>query len=156
MDFNIVAALIAGIIATIVMTMVMYMGRAIMPQQMPMNILHMLGTMMTRSTGPAYMMGVVMHGVMGVIFALIHVALFVAFGLEAGLIGWGILFGIGHWVIVSMGMGMMGTMHPVIRSGDMMAPGAFVKNLPMMNVMGFLMVHVIYGLVVGGLYQALA
>jgi len=26
----------------------------------------------------------------------------------------------------------------------------------MMNVMGFLMVHVIYGLVVGGLYQALA
>ena len=137
------------------MTIVMYMGRAMMPQRMPMNILHMLGTMMTRSTGPAYVMGTMMHGVMGIVFALIHVAVFVAFGLEA-LLAWGILFGVVHWVIAGMGMGMMGTMHPVIRSGEMPAPGPFVKNLPMMNVMGFLMVHVIYGLVVGGLYQALA
>ena len=155
MDFNIGAAIIAGIVATVVMTIVMYMGRAMMPQQMPMNILHMLGTMMTRSTGPAYVMGTMMHGVMGIVFALIHVAVFVAFGLEA-LLAWGILFGVVHWVIAGMGMGMMGTMHPVIRSGEMPAPGPFVKNLPMMNVMGFLMVHVIYGLVVGGLYQALA
>lgn len=156
MDFNIGAAIIAGVVATVVMTIVMYMGRAVMPQQMPMNILHMLGTMMTRSTGPAYIMGAMMHGVMGIVFALIHVAVFVAFGLEDGLIAWGILFGVVHWVIVGMGMGMMGTMHPVMRSGDMPAPGAFAKNLPMINVMGFLMVHVIYGLVVGGLYQALA
>ena len=155
MDFNIGAAIIAGVVATVVMTLVMYMGRAMMPQQMPMNILHMLGTMMTRSTGPAYVMGTMMHGVMGIVFALIHVAVFVAFGLEA-LLAWGILFGVVHWVIAGMGMGMMGTMHPVIRSGEMPAPGPFVKNLPMMNVMGFLMVHVIYGLVVGGLYQALA
>ena len=155
MDFNIGAAIIAGVVATVVMTMVMYMGRAMMPQQMPMNILHMLGTMMTRSTGPAYVMGTMMHGVMGIVFALIHVAVFVALGLEA-LLAWGILFGVVHWVIAGMGMGMMGTMHPVIRSGEMPAPGPFVKNLPMMNVMGFLMVHVIYGLVVGGLYQALA
>ncbi|MCH8063404.1 MAG: hypothetical protein IH861_12995 [Chloroflexi bacterium] len=155
MDFNIGTAIVAGVVATVVMTIVMYMGKAMMPQQMPMNILHMLGTMMTRSTGPAYMMGAMMHGVMGVIFALIHVALFVAFGLEA-LVAWGILFGVVHWVIAGMGMGMMNFVHPVIRSGEMMAPGAFVKNLPMMNVMGFLMVHVIYGLVVGGLYQALA
>ena len=155
MDFNIGAAIIAGVVATVVMTIVMYMGRAMMPQQMPMNILHMLGTMMTRSTGPAYVMGTMMHGVMGIVFALIHVAVFVALGLEA-LLAWGILFGVVHWVIAGMGMGMMGTMHPVIRSGEMPAPGPFVKNLPMMNVMGFLMVHVIYGLVVGGLYQALA
>ena len=155
MDFNIGAAIIAGVVATVVMTIVMYMGRAMMPQQMPMNILHMLGTMMTRSTGPAYVMGTMMHGVMGIVFALIHVAVFVALGLEA-LLAWGVLFGVVHWVIAGMGMGMMGTMHPVIRSGEMPAPGPFVKNLPMMNVMGFLMVHVIYGLVVGGLYQALA
>ena len=156
MDFDISAAIIAGIIATVVMTAVMYMGKAMLPQQMPMNILYMLGTMMTRSTGPAYVVGTMMHVVMGIVFAIIHAALFAAFGLETGLIGWGILFGVGHWVIVGMGMGMMGTMHPVIRSGEMMAPGPFVKNLPMMNVVGFLMVLIIYGLVVGGVYQALA
>ena len=155
MDLNITAAIIAGVVATVVMTIVMYMGKAMMPRQMPMNILHMLGTMMTRSTGPAYMMGAMMHGVMGVIFALVHVALFVAFGLEAA-IGWGVLFGIVHWVIVGMGLGMMNVVHPLMRGGQMMAPGAFVRNLPMMNVIGFLMVHVIYGLVVVGLYKGLA
>ena len=156
MDFNIGAAIIAGVVATVVMTMVMYMGRAMMPQQMPMNILHMLGTMMTRSTGPAYIVGAMMHGVMGIVFAIIHAALFAAFGLESTLVLWGVLFGVVHWVIVGMGMGMIGTMHPVMRSGEMMAPGPFVKNLPMMNVVGFLMVHIIYGLVVGGVYQLLA
>ena len=42
MDFNIVAAIIAGVVATVVMTIVMYMGKAMVPQRMPMNILHML------------------------------------------------------------------------------------------------------------------
>ena len=156
MEFNIGAAIVAGLVATAVMTAIMYMGRAMMLQQMPMNILYMLGTMMNRSTGPAYMMGTVMHSVNGVIFAIIHAGLYTAFGLSSGLVLWGLLFGAVHWVIVGMGMGMMPMMHSMIKSGDMDAPGAFAKNLPMMNVMGFLMVHLIFGLVVGATYEALA
>jgi len=47
-------------------------------------------------------------------------------------------------------------MHPLMRSGQMRAPGLFVSNLPKMTVMGFLMVHLVYGVVVAALYDAWA
>ena len=105
---------------------------------------------------PAYMMGSMMHIVNGIIFAIVHAAVYAAFGLESGLLLWGLLFGAIHWLIVGMGMGMMPMMHSMIKAGDMDAPGAFAKNLPMMNVVGFLMVHLIFGLVVGVVYEAIA
>ena len=155
MDYDIVAAVVAGLVATGVMTAMMYMGRAMMPEQMPMNILYMLGGMMSRSSGPAYMMGFMMHFGMGVGFAIIHTALYQAFGLDSQLLLWGLLFGTVHWVVAGMGMGMMGSMHPLIRGGEMAAPGPFLRNYPMMSVVGFLMLHLVFGLIVGGVYEAI-
>ncbi len=154
MDWDFGAAVLAGVVATGVMTMLLYMGKAMMPQQMPMDILRMEGTMVTRSTGQAYMAGFMMHFMLGITFALIHTALFQVFDLDSSLVAWGILFGAGHWVIAGMGMGMMGSMHPMMKSGEMMAPGPFLKNFPGMTVMGFLMLHLVYGLVVGLVYDA--
>ena len=36
----------------------------------------------------------------------------------------------------------------------MQAPGMFARNLPAMTVMGFLMLHLVFGLLVGVLYEA--
>ncbi len=154
MDFNVGAAIGAGLVATAVMTAVLYMGIAMMPKQMTMNLLYMLGTMMTRSTTPAYMVGAMMHTMMGIVFALIHAGVYAGLDIESGLVGWGLPLGLLHWLVVGMGLGMVGTMHPMMRSGEMMAPGVFVKNHPPMTVMGFLMLHLIYGLLVGLLYEA--
>ena len=153
MDFNVGAAIGAGLVATAVMTTVLYMGIAMMPKQMTMNLLYMLGTMMTRSITPAYIVGAMMHAMMGIAFALIHAGVYAGLDIESGLVGWGLLLGLVHWLIVGMGMGMVGVVHPMMRSGKMMAPGVFVKNHPPMTVMGFLMLHLIYGLVVGLLYE---
>jgi len=159
MDYDIVAAVVASLVATGVMTAMMYMGRAMMPAQMPMNILYMMGSMMSsmmsRSSGPLYLMGFMMHFGMGVIYAIVHTSLYQAFGLESELLVWGLLFGAVHWVVASMGMGMMGSMHPRIRDGELAAPGAFLKNYPMMSVVGFFMLHLIFGLIVGSVYEAL-
>ena len=65
MDWDLGAAVLAGLAATGVMTVLLYMGRAMMPEKMPMNILHMEGTMVTRNTGQAYMAGLMMHAMMG-------------------------------------------------------------------------------------------
>ena len=154
MDYDIVAAIVAGLVATGVMTAIMYMGRAMLPAQMPMNILYMMGSMMSRSSGPIYMMGFIMHFGMGIIIAIVHTALYQAFGLESGLLVWGFLFGAVHWAVASMGMGTMGSMHPRIHDGELAAPGPFLKNYPMMSVVGFLMLHLIFGLVVGSVYEA--
>lgn len=155
MDFDLGAAIIAGLVATGVMTAIMYMGLAMMPKQMPMNILFMIGSMMRRSSGSAYMMGIVMHFGTGAVFAIVHTGIYQAFGLDSQLIVWGLLFGAAHWVVAGMGMGMIGAMHPLIRGGELAAPGPFLKNYPMMSVAGFFMLHLVFGLVVGGIYEVI-
>lgn len=154
MDWEFGAAILAGLVATGVMTALLYMGRAMAPEKMTMNILQMEGTMVTRATGPSYAAGFMMHFMMGVMFAIVHTLLFQAFDLETNLLAWGIVFGAGHWVIAGMGLGMMARIHPLMKTGEMMAPGAFARNLPGMTVMGFFMLHLVYGLVVGLVYDA--
>ncbi len=160
MDYTFGAAIAAGVVATVVMTAMLYMGMAVMPRQMPMNILYMLGTMpgtmMSRNKMMAYIAGTMMHGMMGIAFALAHTGVIKGLDLTSALVAWGVLFGFVHYLIVGMGMGMMGTMHPLMRTGQMPAPGLYVTKFPRMTVMGFLMVHLVYGLVVGALYDVWA
>ena len=155
MEYSFGAAIVAGVVGTVVMTALLYMGLGMMPRQMTMNLLYMLGTMMTGNKVMAYGIGTMMHGTMGIAFGLIHIAVFQALGLVSAVAAWGLLFGFVHYLIVGMGMGMMGTMHPLMRNGQMPAPGLYVRNFPAMTVMGFLMLHLVYGLVVALLYQAL-
>jgi len=72
MDFG--AAIVAGVVGTVVMTAILYMGMAMMPRQITMNLLYMLGTMMTRDKVMAYGIGTMMHGTMGIVLGLIHIA----------------------------------------------------------------------------------
>ncbi len=154
LEFSIGEVVGAGAIATLVMTAIMYMAKAMMPRQMPMDILYMLGSTMTLQKAPAYLMGSMMHAGAGIVYAIIHVALFVAFDFEDNLWAWGLLFGAAHWAIIGVVMGMMGSMHPRMKSGDVPTPGFFVSNFPMPNVMGFLMVHLVYGVLVAATYEA--
>ena len=59
-------------------------------------------------------------------------------------------------MIVGMGLGMMPLMHVGIRNRIITAPGAFALNLPKMTVMGFLMLHLVYGVLVAVVYEAVA
>ena len=61
-----------------------------------------------------------------------------------------------HWVIFGIGLGMVPPMHQGIRNGTVQAPGMFAMNLPAMTVMGALMLHLVFGVTVGGLYEAWA
>ena len=156
MSFDGGAAIGAGLIAGTAMSMLLYMGIAMMPKQMKMNLFLMLGTMFFRDRPMAYVAGAMMHAMMSIIFALVHVAFFTAFDLDTSLAAWGIVFGVIHWMVSGMGLGMMPTMHPLIRRGEMAAPGAFALSYPSMTAMGFLMLHVVFGVLVGASYSALA
>ena len=155
MSFDGGAAIGAGLIAGTAMSMLLYMGIAMMPKQMKMNLFLMLGTMFFRDRPMAYVAGAMMHAMMSIVFALVHVAFFTAFDLDTSLAAWGIVFGVIHWMVSGMGLGMMPTMHPLIRRGEMAAPGAFALSYPSMTATGFLMLHVVFGVLVGASYSAL-
>lgn len=151
MDFP--ATLGAGLLGGLAMTAILYMGRAMMPSQMKMNILQLLGTMMFRPTPAVYMAGAMMHAANSIVFALIHVGIYEAIDLDSNLAAWGLVFGAVHYMVAGMALGMMPKMHAGIRSGAVQAPGAFAMGYPAGTAMGFLMLHLLFGVLVGVLYD---
>jgi hypothetical protein len=155
MEFDVGAAIMAGQVGGSVMGVLLYVGIGMMPGQMKMNLFLMPGTTMVEDKKMAYAAGAMMHGAMSIAFGLVHAALYVAFGLETDLVAWGLLFGLAHWAVTGMGLAMLPVMPPVIKRGGMAAPGAFVMDYPPMTAMGFLMLHVLFGVLVGATYGAL-
>ena len=151
MDFP--AAIFAGLVGGAAMTALLYMGILMMPSQMKMNILYMLGSMMFGDRMMIYMSGVMMHAANSIAFALAHVGIYLAFDIDSNLAAWGLVFGSVHWVISGMALGMMPMMHRGIKEGTLQAPGAFAMKYPMGTVMGFLMLHLAFGVLVGVFYD---
>jgi len=147
------AAIGAGLISGAVMAAVLYMGIAMMPAQMKMNLFYLLGSMMLRKRGLIYMSGAMTHGVLSIEFALIHVGIYEAVDLESNLIAWGLLFGLVHYIVSGMALGMMSMIHPRIRAGELQAPGAYALSYPKATAAGFLMLHLLFGALVGALYD---
>ncbi len=155
-DFEPGWAILAGLIAGGVMAAILYMGNFMLPNQMKMNLFMMLGSMMLPVGAAAFLMGAMMHAGMSVVFGLIHGAVFAAADIDSALAAWGLLFGLVHWAVVGMALGMLPLMHPRIRNGEIDAPGFYALNLPPMTAMGFLMLHLVFGVLVAVLYGAWA
>jgi hypothetical protein len=147
---NIVGAIVAGIVGTIVMTMVMVMAPKMgMPK---MDIVGMLGSMFSPESNR--MVGMVMHFMMGVVFAIVYALLWNAGIGTAGLL-WGLIFGAGHWLVSGLMMGGVPMMHAGVKAGTVNAPGVYMTNNGgMMAFMGGLVGHLIFGLVVALVYGA--
>ena len=84
MEFDALAAIGAGLIGGGVMVALLYLGIVMMPGQMRMNLLKLLGTMILPAGAAAYMLGFMMHAMMSVVFGLLHAAFFNWLGVEAG------------------------------------------------------------------------
>ena len=157
MDYNASAAIVAGLIAGAVMLVPIYLGRMMMPAQMKMDLLKMLGTMMMPVSGMTYGIGLVVHAMMSIIFASVHASFYLWLDIDGDLALWGLLFGAVHWVIVGIAFGMItSSTHRGIRDGAVQAPGFFGLNMGMMTAVGILMVHLIYGVLVGVFYESFA
>lgn len=172
MDFEPGWAILAGLIGGGLMSVILYMGIIMMPQQMKMNLFMMLGSMMLPVGAGAFAMGAMIHAGMSVVFGLVHGAVFAIADIDSAEAAWGLLFGLVHWAIVGMALGMLPLMHPRIRyegrrlipqargnpnSEELLdPPGFYALGYPMMTAMGFLMLHLLFGVVVGALYGAWA
>ena len=148
------AAIGAGLIGGAVTSVILYMGIAMMPGQIKMDLFYLLGSMTFRRKVMVYLGGAMAYAAMSIEFALIYVGVFEWVDIESALAAWGLLFGFVHYLVVGMALGMMPMMHPPIKTGEIQAPGAFALAYPAGTVTGFLMLHLLYGVLVGALYTA--
>jgi polyferredoxin len=69
----------------------------------------------------------------------------------------GAAFGIVHWLVAGVFLGMMSSMHPLMTAasptaGQLAAPGFFAANFGIMAIVAVLVLYIIYGAIVGALY----
>ncbi len=146
---NIIGAIVAGLGGTVVISLLMAMApRMGMPK---MAIWEMLGTMFSKEGNLA--LGWIMHFMMGVVFAIIYAALW-AVGIGSATLLSGVVFGVVHFLIAGLMMGGMPMLHVGIKAGTVKAPGVLMLNTGVMGLMGGLIGHAVYGLVVALVYGA--
>ncbi len=155
MEFEIGKAVLGGVIGTLAMTMAMYMGGMVMGLKMDMPMT--LGTMVLPKGSGAWILGMMMHLMMGAVFFTIYAALFHAFGIRSGVIVWSGAFGVVHAVMAGVVFGMMPAIHPRMATAGgngetVPAPGYFGLKLGAMAPMAIVAVHVVFGLAGGAVY----
>ena len=134
------AALIAGLIGTAVMTAVMYIAPYMgFPE---MDIINLLGTMFTTNATLAFVLGLVIHFMMGALFGLLYAFLWTKVGKPDFL--WGLIFGAVHGVIATVMMPVISAIHP---RADV--------AVTLLMAVGLIMGHIIFGIVVALTYRAL-
>src|SRR5574341_2258937 len=100
---NIIGAIVAGLIGTVVLSALMRMGPMMgMPK---MEIPQVLGGMLPGGT----LTGWVAHFMIGVMWAIVFAALWAAGIGSAGAL-WGLIFGVGAFVVAGLAMPKMLTM----------------------------------------------
>jgi len=140
---NIIAVVAAGVAGTAVISLLMAMGPKMgLPK---MAIWEMLGAMFDPQGNNA--LGWLAHFMMGIVFAIAYAALWSA-GIGAATPVWGVVFGAVHFGVVGLMMGGMPLMHAGIKAGTVKAPGVLMLNEGVMGLMGGLVGHILYGLVV--------
>lgn len=145
---NVLGAVVAGLVATAVFSMV----RALAPKMgMPnMDLVGMLSTMFGKANP---LLGWMIHAMMGIIFGLVYAFLWSRGVLAPTVLG-GLIFGIAHWLVVGMVMGMIPLMHLGIRRGEVKAPGFWMTNNGGMLAFGAgLMGHMVFGIVTALVYR---
>jgi hypothetical protein len=72
----------------------------------------------------------------------------------------GLLFSLVHLGVAGLAMDALGDIHPLLirpplplLDGHLLAPGLFATNFGIMTVVGFVVLHFIYGGIVGAMYQ---
>jgi hypothetical protein len=135
---NVSKGMVAGLAATVVLSMIMLM-KGMMGLMPELNVIGMLAGMMKSSAMMAwvahFMIGAI---VWGVLFAVLHEKL----PGNSSLIK-GIVFGIGAWVLM------------MIAVMPMAGAGMFGMKLGMMAPIMTLMLHAVFGAVLGGVFAKL-
>jgi hypothetical protein len=138
----------AGVIGGAVMILIMIIARATGLTEM--NMVMALGSMITQeTTAETWALGFVMHLVISGLIALIYAAVFEAIRRSNWFLG--LIGGAIHAVIAGFVLLWMPAVHPLMPD-TIAAPGALAINYGTGTTVAFVILHLIYGMIVGGIY----
>jgi len=141
-------AFLGGVLRAGVMSVIMAMARGM---GMKVNLEQMLGTMTgMMPSGTTFAIDLAVHLMMGAAFAVAYAWLFEHVA-HRGHWTTGALSAIPHVVFAGLMMGAIPMIHPLMPN-PMPPPGVIMSELGPMGVGAMVMLHLIFGAIVGGVY----
>ncbi len=140
---DLIGAMIAGLMGTVAMSFVIYIGPLVgMPR---MDLIGLLGSVFSGNRAAARILGILLHLATGVLSGIIYGVLW---SLDLFSPTWvsGLLLGLGHWVVASLMMPRILMMHP--RNPTL--------ERSMVWVFGFLLAHLVFGIVTALTYAQIS
>ncbi|MBI4493545.1 MAG: hypothetical protein HY690_12215 [Chloroflexi bacterium] len=141
-----VMVVLAGLAGTVGLTLLMLLATAAGVARL--NFPMLLGSMFTRPGAAALGIGLLWHFANGVVFAALYALALGALAVEPS---WssGLALGAVHTVVAGLLVGLLGSVHPRIRQGQMPAPRFFGTRYGARGVLVLLVAHLVYGAIVG-------
>lgn len=143
--------MLSGFVAGLAMTIVMALARGI--GLTSLNLERGFGSLLLAQWGAgAWILGLIIHLAFSAIFALVYSVGFK----RVGGAGWqiGAAFGVVHWVIIGFLAGLAPWVHPLMPN-VMAPPGFFAVNSGVFGFFFLLLLHVMFGSIVGSAYAKL-
>lgn len=150
--------LLWSLVGTLVLTTLMSIGQGVGLTRM--SIPYLLGTMFTPDRDRAKIVGFAVHLVLGLLFALVYIAAFHAWGSASWWSGG--LIGLGHAAFVlAAGLPLLPGLHPRMASEQhgptstrqLEPPGFFGLHYGYRTPLAVIVAHVVYGMILGGFYR---
>ena len=141
-------ALLAGVVGAAVMSLIAFLVRL---AGFPFGFEMLLGSWVTGSVGyVTWLFGLGIHLAIGAVLGVIYAVVFHWLKVSGARVG--VLVGVVHFMCAGFALAMIPAFHPVVPD-VVLAPGIYMSNLGPLGVALFVIAHLVYGAVVGGLYR---
>jgi hypothetical protein len=145
---KVIKAILGGIIGATTISVVTAGLRA---AGVPINLELMLGSLFTESTSFAsWLLGLALHLMVGSAFGVVYALIF-EHALYRASWGLGIVVSLAHLALVGFALAGVPAMHPLIPQA-LPAPGPMMLGYGTIGFVSFVLLHLMFGVIVGGLY----
>jgi len=139
----------AGFLGAAAMTAVMLAARGLDLSGIDLELL--LGSLVTSTLGfGPWFLGLGIHFMIGAGFGMVYAALMETFNKS----GWraGLAIACVHVLAAGLILPLIGAAHPLVRTGLLPSPGPFASGMGGAAVVLFVLLHLLYGVIVGACY----
>lgn len=154
MQFNAEAAVGAGLMAALV-TLFALAPAMLIERSLRLNPIVFLGGPFRCGAWLRHSIGLVTYAGLSIALAFVYGAILSGFNVHSSIVEWGVLIGIGQWMVLGGFLLALCPLHPRIKDGSIVNPGPFFLNLTGVNGLGFLVLNILFGIIAGFFFDAL-
>ena len=149
-------AVVGGLLGSMAAVLFLQIWEVARPSHNHIRVVTLIGSAFTQKPFWQQMSGRVVVFAVGACYGIFTSAVIYAFELEA--VAWlsGACVSLLLWILTGVTLTYFRLLHPRIRKGEVMAPGPFGLGYSRQSAVMLLIAHVVFGLICGATYGALA